>query len=91
MALKPGERAERLEMARRFEAGQFTKAEFCCREGISPCKLEYWRRNLELERGTFDGEFVELRISDSATPGCVVTCELELPHGVKLRFFGPPQ
>lgn len=87
-------------MARRFESGQVSKAEFCRREGISTCKLEYWLRNLEIERGAFDGEFVEVRVSDSPVevrvsdspvPGRVVTCELELPHGVKLRFFGPPQ
>ena len=91
MALKPRERAKRLEMARRFESGGDSKSEFCRREGISTCKLEYWLRNLALERGHFEGEFVEVRVSDSVATDRVLTCELELPHGVKLKFFGPPQ
>ena len=90
MALKPEARRERLAMARRFEAGSLSKNEFCRREGISGCKLNYWLRHLEDERsrGIVDADFVEVVVTDSTSRSERVTCEVELPHGVKLRFFG---
>lgn len=100
MALGIKARGERMEMARRFETGFLSKREFCRREQISSTKLNYWLARLDREKSqeTIEGEFLELVVSDDAqtnggTNGCApqVICELELPHGVNLRFFGPSQ
>lgn len=88
MALKPKERQERLAMARRFESGGLSKYEFCRREGISRSKLDYWLKNLVREHQPVDAEFVEVVVAEPRTLQRSVTCEVELPHGVKLRFFG---
>ena len=90
MALKPEAREERLAMARRFEAANLSKRQFCRREGISGCKLNYWLKNLELERNreAVEADFIEVVVSDSSHRQREVTCEVELPLGVKLRFFG---
>ena len=91
MRLGQKARQERLELARRFEVGSLSRTEFCKREGISKCKLSYWLKNLDLERkqGVTDTEFIEVVVSDPVARKQTVTCEVELPHGVKLRFFGP--
>lgn len=91
MALKPEARQERLAMARRFERGELSRTEFCKRERISKCKLNYWLKNLELERNQHvaDAQFIEVVVSEPVRDQQQVTCEVELPHGVKLRFFGP--
>ena len=91
MALKPKARQERLAMARRFETSELSRTEFCKRERISKCKLSYWLKNLDLERkqGVTDAEFIEVVVSDPVARNQTVACEVELPHGVKLRFFGP--
>lgn len=60
------------------------------REGISGCKLNYWLKFLASERSqrTVDAEFVEVVVTNPKPVTKKVTCEVELPHGVKLRFFG---
>ena len=90
MRLTSRGRQERLAMAGRFQAGGLSKTEFCRREGISKCKLAYWLKNLKLERkqDVTDAEFIEVLVSDPTSREQTVTCEVELPHGVKLRFFG---
>lgn len=92
MALKPEAREKRLAMARRFETSLVSKSEFCRQEKVSVCKLNYWLKNLAIERRqeTSEGEFIEVVVSEPETSvSRRVTCEVELPHGVKLRFFGP--
>lgn len=100
MALGIKARRERMEMARRFETGFLSKREFCRREQISSTKLNYWLARLDREKSqeTIEGEFLEVVVSDltqNREGPChsevQLTCELELPHGVKLRFFGPSQ
>jgi len=91
MALKPEARQERLAMARRFETGGLSKNEFCRREGISGCKLNYWLKNLDKERQQVvaDAEFIEVVVTEPVVQAQEVACEVELPYGVKLRFYGP--
>lgn len=91
-------------MARRFEQTSISKDNFCKAENISMSTLDYWRQQLRLDdtfgngyafQGAVEGQFVEL-IADK--PGRVTTrppapgqrpdLEVQLPLGVKLRFFG---
>ncbi len=36
-----------------------------------------------------DAEFIEVVVTEPVSHAQEVTCEVELPHGVKLRFYGP--
>lgn len=93
--LGPKDREQRLAMARRFEAGQFTKSDFCFREGISKTRLNHWLKHLADERdaSSIDADFVEVQVTEFPTPPARVTCELELQECSALlaTHFSYPQ
>ena len=87
--MSDGKREMRLAMAKRYEEGDLTKAQFCKLEGVSLGNLDYWRRQLrdEAHGGFLEADFVELR--PAVRPeGKSPQIEIELPFGVTLRIFG---
>ena len=86
------ERRERFALARAFGTSNLTKAEYCRQHGLSSNSLDHWIRELaKAEQGTIERSFFEIEMTDGPT---VVPqprqpdLEVELPLGVKLRFFG---
>ncbi len=85
----------RLEMVRRFEQSTLSKKEFCRLEGVPRTTLDYWRRRAQHSKVAEAG-FIEVVTTEDATSTAVEVysqtrqpqVELELPFGVKLRFFG---
>ena len=73
----------------RFDAGEWTVAEFCDREGVSAASFYYWRRRVEGDeearsprRGpaaSDAGSFLPIEVLVEPT------LEVELPNGVVLR------
>lgn len=86
------ERCERLALARAFGQSNLTKAEYCRRHGLSVNSLGYWIREAAKEKSeSLEAAFFEVQVTDSApvTPSSSQPdLEVELPMGVKLRFFG---
>lgn len=87
------ERNERFTLARAFESSKMTKAEYCRRHGMSVSSFDYWRSEAAKEEaGTVEAAFFEIQVADSRTsvsqPARQPDLEVELPLGVKLRFFG---
>jgi hypothetical protein len=86
------ERRERFALARAFEHSNMTKAEYCRRHGLSVNSFDYWSREAAKEEPqALEPTFFEIQVTDSqpvaATPR-QPDLEVELPLGVKLRFFG---
>ena len=84
------QRESKLEMARRYESGSLSKAAFCRSEKVSTGSLDHWVRVLRQERlGDFvEASFVEVEVSAAPPRSERPHVEVELPFGVKLRFFG---
>lgn len=86
------ERRERFALARAFEASNLTKAEYCRRHGLSVNSLSYWSRAAaKAESEALEATFFEIQVTDSAPvapPSRQPDLEVDLPLGVKLRFFG---
>ena len=93
-ALTGLDREGKLALARRFERGKISKSKFCLAEGISEGSLDHWRRALRDERpgqGFIEASFIEVDASGGnllAAKTSQADIEVELPFGVKLRFFG---
>lgn len=87
------ERRERLALARAFETSGLTKVDYGRQHGISANSLDYWCREAhkeKLEKETVEAAFFQVQVEDgppAATPR-QPDLEVELPLGVKLRFFG---
>lgn len=82
-------REKRLAMVRRFDDSELSRVDFCRREGVSVSCFDYWRAKV---RGVESpDEFIEVRVEDSqpvrATRVRKPSLEVDLPMGVKLRFF----
>jgi hypothetical protein len=81
-------------MARRFESGSVSKAQFCRAERISSGSLDHWlrvSREEQSEVGFIEANFVEVNAgARTAVPAedQQPDIEVQLPFGVKLRFFG---
>lgn len=86
------ERRERFALARAFEQSNLTKAEYCRRHGFSTGSFEHWRREAKkAENGGIVEAFFQVQVADSTPvnpPSRQPDLEVELPLGVKLRFFG---
>ncbi len=87
------ERRERFALARAFESSKMTKAEYCRRHGMSVSTFDYWRSEAAKEEaGAVEAAFFEIQVADSKTSAPQLALqpdlEVELPLGVKLRFFG---
>lgn len=85
-------RRERFALARGFGTSNLSKAEYCRRHGLSVNSFDYWSREATKEEsGAVEAAFFEIQIADSATvttpPLRQPELEVELPLGVKLRFF----
>lgn len=85
-------RRDRLEMVRRFHRSEMSRAEFSKAEGIPVSTLDYWRARTRSPRNeTADAEpFIEVEVEDVTTARAYrePSLEVELPMGIKLRFFG---
>ena len=89
-------REDRLAMARRFEQANISKDHFCKAESVSMSTLDYWRHQLRVnDQGALEAQFVELVVDEPGrvgtrppAPGQRPDLEVQLPLGVKLRFFG---
>lgn len=91
MRYSDSERSERFALARRFRSSNLSKAEYCRRNGLSVNILDYWLREAAKEEsGIVEAAFFEIQVADSgpAAPARQPELEVELPLGVKLRFFG---
>ena len=92
MRYRDRERRERLALARAFETSNLSKAEYCRRHGFSAGSLDYWCREARKEQvGGIVEAFFEVQVADSAPASLPLRqpdLEVELPLGVKLRFFG---
>ena len=85
------ERRERFALARAFETSGLTKSDYCRRHGLSVNSFDYWLREAAKgESGAMDAAFFEITVADSAPTLSPRQPDLEvdLPLGVKLRFFG---
>lgn len=85
------ERRQRLALVRSFPESGLSRAEFCRRHDLPVSTFDYWRRTARIEEAesTVDGHFVEVLVEDVAKePEWRPEMEVELPYGVKLRFFG---
>lgn len=85
------ERRQRLELVKGFRESGLSRAEFCRHHGLPVSTFDYWRRAARIEEAesTVDGHFVEVHVEDAhqeTEPRPEM--EVELPYGVKLRFFG---
>ncbi len=85
------ERRQRLALVRDFQESRLSRAEFCRRRDLPVSTFDYWRRTARIEeaQSTVDGHFVEVHVEDAhQETGPRLEIEVELPYGVKLRFFG---
>ena len=86
------ERRERFALARRFETSKLSKAEYCRQHQLSVNSFDYWLREAaKEEQGAVEATFFEVQVSDNPAPILPPRepdLEVELPLGVKLRFFG---
>jgi len=86
------ERRERFALARAFGTSDLTKAEYCRQHGLSANSLDHWIREIaKAERETVEASFFEIQMTDGPTAVLQPRrpdLEVELPLGVKLRFFG---
>lgn len=85
-------------LVRKFKSSNLTPKEFCELYGMTDSQLYYWRKKLDTENQPVDtsNEFIEAEIveqdirstqdtnSQPEQPNLVV----ELPYGVKLKFYG---
>ncbi len=92
MRYSDSERLERCALARGFKSSNLSKAEYCQRHGLSRSSLDYWVREADkVDPGDLEeGSYFEVQVTDSAPIKALrqPDLEIELPLGVKLRFFG---
>lgn len=91
MRYSDSERRERFALAQGFRSSNLSKAEYCRRNGLSASNLDYWLREaVKEESGVVEAAFFEIQVADGvpSTPARQPDLEVELPLGVKLRFFG---
>ena len=85
------QRSQRLALVRSFPESGVSKAEFCKQHDLPMSTFDYWRRTVQIEdaENMVDGHFVEVHVESArAEPDRQPTMEVELPYGVKLRFYG---
>lgn len=84
------QRRQRLELVRSFPKSGLSRTEFCRRHNLPVSTFDYWRRTAQIEEAssTFEGQFVEVRVEDTEDLRSTQDMEIELPYGVKIRFFG---
>jgi hypothetical protein len=88
--MKKNVREQRLAMVRRFANSELSRAEFCKQEGISISCFDYWRARAH-QREALSG-FVQVKVEEAQAVERAErmprpSLEVELPMGVKLRFF----
>lgn len=92
MRYNDAERRERFALARGFETSKLSKVEYCRRYQLSVNSLDYWLREAaKEEQGAVEATFFDVQVSDNSAPmlqSRQPDLEVELPLGVKLRFFG---
>jgi hypothetical protein len=92
MRYNNGERQHRLALARGFDASNLTKAEYCRRHGLSANSFAYWYSESKKTQpeGIVEAAFFQVQVEDGprAASSRQPDLEVELPLGVKLRFFG---
>ena len=93
MRYSKAERQRRFALVKSFPKSGLSRAEFCRLHGLTVNSFNYWLKEWRFQTGgsITDAEFVEVQIAESPEPTRVhrqPDVELELPHGVKLRFFG---
>ena len=94
MKYNNAQRRERFALARGFETSRLSKSEYARRHGLSINVLDYWIREAAREDSSaLEAAFFEVQVTDSPVPEAKMPprqpdLEVELPHGVKLRFFG---
>lgn len=85
-------RRERFALARAFGTSELTKAEYCRRHGLSTNSLDHWiREAAKQDSETIEGAFYEIQVAADAPTAFQARqpdLEVDLPLGVKLRFFG---
>ena len=88
------QRRERLALARGFETSKLSKAKYCRQHGLSVNSLNYWIGEATKEESrAVETAFYEIKVTDAPVssrqePPRQPDLEVELPLGVKLRFFG---
>ena len=85
------ERKQRLALVRSFPESGLSRTEFCKRHRLPVSMFDYWRRAARIDAAeeAVEGRFVEVRIEDAPDKADQrPEMEVELPYGVKLRFFG---
>lgn len=86
------ERQHRLALARGFDASNLTKVEYCRRHGLSANSFAYWYSQAKDQQseGIVESAFFQVQVEDGppAATSRKPDLEVELPLGVKLRFFG---
>ena len=75
---------EKLALARAYEDGGYTVAEFCSMHGIRKHNLYYWRSKLRSVNISEKPLFLPLEIPAEVSKGSAL--ELSLPNGVEIRF-----
>ena len=79
-----------------FQTSGLSRVEYSRLHEVSVSKFDYWlakwRKEQEPETGVLEAEFIQLDLGGlSRTPAAgsraVPDVEVELPHGVRLRFF----
>ena len=75
---------EKLALARAYEEGDYTLAEFCSMHGIRRHNLYYWRSKLRSVNISEKPLFLPLEMPKKVSNGSAV--ELSLPSGVEIRF-----
>lgn len=92
MRYNNSERQRRIALARGFDESNLTKAEYCRRHSLSANSFAYWysEAHKAQSEGIMEAAFFQVQVADTlpaATPR-QPDLEVELPLGVKLRFFG---
>ena len=96
MRYSKAERQRRFALVKSFPESGLSRAEFCRRHGLTVNSFNYWLKEMRIQGvgSITDTEFVEVQIAEDPEFTRVprqAEVELELPHGVKLRFFGVSQ
>ena len=96
MRYSKSERQRRFALVKSFPESGLSRAEFCRRHGLTVNSFNYWLKEMRIQgaESITDAKFVEVQIAENPEFTRIsqqADVELELPHGVKLRFFGVGQ
>jgi transposase-like protein len=83
-------REQMMELVENFESSGLDRASYSRLHGVSLSKFDYWRSKWKREQGSDvqEAEFVELDLGrSSSVRASTPDLEVELPHGIKLRFY----